>query len=51
MSPDLHVRHELLNRIHAFIPPEGTKLFHDHSADKNPMTSFKFDIEKIVAAL
>ncbi|GES86313.1 hypothetical protein RCL_jg18431.t1 [Rhizophagus clarus] len=21
VSPDLHVRHELLNRIHAFIPP------------------------------
>ncbi|CAB4404121.1 unnamed protein product [Rhizophagus irregularis] len=51
VSPDFHVRHELLNRIHAFIPPGGTKLFHDQSADKNPMTSFKFDIEKIVAAL
>jgi hypothetical protein len=52
VSPDLHVRHELLNRIHAFIPPGGgTKMFHDQPADKNPMTSFKFDIEKIVAAL
>jgi len=51
VSPDLHTRHELLNRIHACIPPGDTKLFHDQPADKNPMTSFKFDIEKIVAAL
>jgi len=56
VSPDLRIRHELLDCIHAFIPPGGTKLhennlFHAQSVDKNPMISFKFDIEKIVAAL
>ncbi|CAG8762892.1 2974_t:CDS:2, partial [Dentiscutata erythropus] len=58
ISPDLRVRHELLDRIHAFIPPGGTNPkegFNSRSRSlgnsDNPMVNFKFDIEKIVAAL
>ncbi|CAG8615305.1 22403_t:CDS:2 [Cetraspora pellucida] len=57
-SPDLRVRHELLDRIHAFIPPGGTNLkdgINSHALrpgnSDNPMVNFKFDVEKIVAAL
>ncbi|CAI2167837.1 9478_t:CDS:2 [Funneliformis geosporum] len=52
---DLRVRRELLDRIQEFIPPSGTKSQENNVLsfiyDKNPMSSFKFDVEKIVAAL
>jgi hypothetical protein len=49
VSPDLRVRYELLDRIHSFIPPDGTKSQENDlcHADKNPMNNFKFDLEKI----
>ncbi|CAG8589955.1 1413_t:CDS:2 [Funneliformis mosseae] len=52
---DIRVRRELLDRIQGFIPPSGTKSQENNVLsfiyDKNPMSSFKFDVEKIVAAL
>ncbi|CAG8826762.1 3695_t:CDS:2, partial [Gigaspora margarita] len=58
VSPDLRVRHELLDRIHAFIPPGGTNPREGFNSrarslgnSDNPMVNFKFDVEKIVAAL
>jgi len=53
VSPDLRVRYELLDRIHTFTPSGDIKSQENNlcHADKNPMISFKFDIEKIVAAL
>ncbi|RIA90406.1 hypothetical protein C1645_155761 [Glomus cerebriforme] len=51
-SPNLRVHHELLDRIHASdIKSQENNLCHAQPFDKNPMISFKFDIEKIVAAL
>ncbi|CAG8500581.1 5284_t:CDS:2 [Acaulospora morrowiae] len=58
ITPNLGVRHEHLNRIHTFIPPgdtlpqEGMGLDGKHYRyGENPMTGFKFDVEKIVAVL
>ncbi|CAG8765410.1 4478_t:CDS:1, partial [Acaulospora colombiana] len=53
-TPDLKIRHELLDRIHAFIPPGATSSQDGVDTNSrhleysgNPMTDFKFDVEKI----